>query len=291
MNNYWSILNIAPTNDEKTIKKSYAKQLKTIDQEQQSEQFIQLREAYIWAMQYGQFYVDEQTDRTDDSFDQSAQKSGLSKYTITLAEQPKDDSNLINTTLQPIDKTKQDLFENIDALEDLISSGGSLEFASTGFNKIIEDLKASDLNTQMQLNDRIEDILAAHHSAELQLLLLIWQKHIGIDELYWSDRNARKILHERLQPQPLPPHSSQNEPRETIFTPWLFFVCIMMLIHFFRHCDAQSSREQQRYNEHMQEVYENVQQQPDIATLPAGCVFFQEDKTCDQTKLEQLTKP
>ena len=53
MNYYWSMLDIAPTNDLKTIKRAYAAQLKLHRPEDNPEHFQRLREAYEWACQIG----------------------------------------------------------------------------------------------------------------------------------------------------------------------------------------------------------------------------------------------
>lgn len=44
--NAWQVLGISPTTDQRTIKRAYAKQLKLIDQEQDPDAFLQLREAF-----------------------------------------------------------------------------------------------------------------------------------------------------------------------------------------------------------------------------------------------------
>ena len=49
MNYHWAVLDIAPTNDLKVIKRAYATQLKIHRPEDSAVQFQCLREAYEWA--------------------------------------------------------------------------------------------------------------------------------------------------------------------------------------------------------------------------------------------------
>ncbi len=65
MTGHWDILGIAPTADERVLKKAYARQLKTIDQDLEPERFIALRQAFEWArweIQEGQQEWDEDQD-------------------------------------------------------------------------------------------------------------------------------------------------------------------------------------------------------------------------------------
>ena len=59
MNYHWAVLDIAPTNDLKVIKRAYATQLKIHRPEDSAVQFQRLREAYEWACEIGlhQFHL------------------------------------------------------------------------------------------------------------------------------------------------------------------------------------------------------------------------------------------
>lgn len=61
MTSHWEILDLEPTQDERLLRRAYAKQLKTIDQDLEPQRFIQLREALEHAqndIRYG-YYEDE----------------------------------------------------------------------------------------------------------------------------------------------------------------------------------------------------------------------------------------
>lgn len=63
---HWQILDLEPTQDERLVRKAYAKQLKTIDQDLEPDRFIRLREALESArndIRYGLF---EESDNEDD---------------------------------------------------------------------------------------------------------------------------------------------------------------------------------------------------------------------------------
>lgn len=68
MSYYWSMLDIAPTNDLKTIKRAYATQLKLHRPDDNPEHFQRLREAYEWACQIG-VNMDHSWDEEDDDDD------------------------------------------------------------------------------------------------------------------------------------------------------------------------------------------------------------------------------
>ena len=68
MNDYWAMLDIAPTNDVKAIKRAYATLLKSHRPEDNAERFQQLREAYEWACQIGIHHAERwQDDDYEDS--------------------------------------------------------------------------------------------------------------------------------------------------------------------------------------------------------------------------------
>lgn len=60
----WQILGLAETHDKRSIKKAYARQLKLIDQEQNPEAFIALREALEQALHYAEYYQEDWQDNT-----------------------------------------------------------------------------------------------------------------------------------------------------------------------------------------------------------------------------------
>jgi len=64
--NEWELLEIAPTEDVKSVKRAYAKKIKTIDPSTEPECFQQVREAYEYLLDYGIHYVgDEEVDEND----------------------------------------------------------------------------------------------------------------------------------------------------------------------------------------------------------------------------------
>ena len=68
MNYYWAMLDIAPTNDIKVIKRAYATQLKSHRPEDNAERFQRLRVAYEWACQIGIYQAEHwQDDDYEDS--------------------------------------------------------------------------------------------------------------------------------------------------------------------------------------------------------------------------------
>ncbi len=58
--NEWSLFGIEPTADKRTIKRAYAKLIKTIDPAIEPKKFQEVREAYDYLINYGRYYVDEQ---------------------------------------------------------------------------------------------------------------------------------------------------------------------------------------------------------------------------------------
>ncbi len=69
MNYYWAMLDIAPTNDVKVIKRAYATLLKSHRPEDNAEHFQRLREAYEWACQIGIHQTEQWQDDADGDAD------------------------------------------------------------------------------------------------------------------------------------------------------------------------------------------------------------------------------
>lgn len=241
MNNYWSILNIAPTNDEKTIKKAYAKQLKTIDQEEQPQQFIQLREAYDWIIQYGRFYDHDHEDYGDeDDWYVDAVEPDTATHHPALATQapvdaPSPEDDLPTRAPDPT----QDLLDAVYRFRATLHDPVMILVAVRLFEEILQKTKTVDLDTQMRIQDYIEDVLAEHDSPAWLPLLKMWQQHSDLQQIRWSDRASRQQIYARLYP--IPPASAQptQSSEESFFQPWMFFVLIILGAQFLRHCDFQ----------------------------------------------------
>ena len=72
--NCWTILNIAPTTDEKQIRRAYAKILKTIDQDQEPARFIELRAALEQAQSWAAWQQEDDED-DDPALDEASHES------------------------------------------------------------------------------------------------------------------------------------------------------------------------------------------------------------------------
>jgi len=59
--NEWSLFEIEPTSDKRAIKRAYAKLIKTIDPAKEPQRFQKVREAYDYLLDYGRFYVEEES--------------------------------------------------------------------------------------------------------------------------------------------------------------------------------------------------------------------------------------
>ncbi len=99
MNSYWAMLDIAPTNDLKVIKRAYATRLKLHRPDDDPEYFQRLREAYEWACQIGVHQLETWEDEYDDYDDASDEAEPA--HAATLAQAESTDSPLTITQSLP----------------------------------------------------------------------------------------------------------------------------------------------------------------------------------------------
>jgi len=69
--NEWELLGLEPVNDVKSIKRAYARKIKTIDPSEQAAEFQEIREAYEYLVDYGIYYVDDDDQVVNDDKDET----------------------------------------------------------------------------------------------------------------------------------------------------------------------------------------------------------------------------
>lgn len=96
----WDILNIAPTNDERAIRRAYAKQLKVTRPDDDAKAYQTLREAFDYALSIAPYINDNQTENDDfDPFAEVLEENEQSTTETTIPFASIDGTNLYTMPL------------------------------------------------------------------------------------------------------------------------------------------------------------------------------------------------
>lgn len=202
----WQILGIEPTSDQRAIKKAYAKQLKQIDQENDPQAFIQLREALHQA-QYEAEYLDEESDEED----------------IFAATQPDENPIEIQATPEiPDFDVRQHIetlyHEFVTALQQQDSRYRISEALYT-LNMYMQDV---DTETQQYYRDELLTLLQQYDLQQLKYIVHIEQDEpdeqssvqvdVNTPETWQQDDNDHILDHQVAQEGFTHADSGQNRP-------------------------------------------------------------------------------
>lgn len=122
----WKILKIEPTTDERAIRRAYAKILKTIDQDTQPADFIELREAMQQALDRARYM---EWDETDDEEDWETATSTTSDQSDP-ATQPKTDADADAAPFR-LDAAQDHSFESVADVAEPTAEQAEFSFAWT----------------------------------------------------------------------------------------------------------------------------------------------------------------
>ncbi|MFW1840674.1 molecular chaperone [Acinetobacter gyllenbergii] len=188
----WQRLGIEPTDNQREIKKAYAKQLKLIDQDTQPEEFIRLREALETA-QFEAAYVFYEDDEVNDIFEPD-----LEKYASENSEvSPNADELQLEESLKNLEHhiSTQDI--NFDIRNELLQ-----------FHHQIQNI--ADPNTSITYSNKVQNLLKQY---DLDDFLYIFSDHQPQTNIALAPYNDEAITSQTVQELPLEAdHSIVAEP-------------------------------------------------------------------------------
>lgn len=130
--NEWSLFEIEPTSDKRAIKRAYAKLIKTIDPAKEPQRFQKVREAYDYLLDYGRFYVEEESVELSEN----AATEEQDDEQLTQVEASKDYSQLSS---QALTHTEPDVPQETESKKGDISVVDQLSLDEVILEEPVED--------------------------------------------------------------------------------------------------------------------------------------------------------
>jgi len=227
--NEWSLLGLEPVDDIKSIKRAYARKIKTIDPSKSPKEFQKVREAYEYLINYGMYYVNNEYNY-DDSGEQDSvcndEVDGVDENvseTQDVFEQPlssleeNQSSQMINIQAEGTEvnalHSENGYFDSDDIVDEFIQDLGNLynvqsEMSLNQWISILDDDKLHYL----EVNDilRFETfafflaIVETSNAERKSLLEMLDKLPTGIDKvikyyaIYFDWENTELLLSQRF---------------------------------------------------------------------------------------------